>query len=816
MPKKPNFAALCLLALALPQTAFAQAPAVAATAPAPAPHYRAEANGMTLSVQAISEGVIRVRIARSGETPADESWAVPAETRAAHAAITPAANGFATALLAVSVDPATLALTVTDREGRIITRDIGPAARFDGTGFTLAKSFAQAEAIHGLGDKTGGFNRRGGRYVNWNTDAYGYDRGTDPVYKSIPFFVSEGGAAGSYGLFLDNTARAWFDFGHRNADAIELGSDMGAVDYYVIAGPTTQDVVRRYTALTGRSPLPPRWAFGYQQSRYSYMTEAEVREVAARLRADRVPTDVLWLDIDFQDRNRPFTTNPQTFPDLGRLAADMREQGIRLVTITDLHIAAAPNEGHQPYDSGAAGDHFLRRADGSPYVAPVWPGASVFPEFTRADTRRWWGDLYAGFVAQGVAGFWNDMNEPAIFETPTKTMPADVVHRIAGDGMAPRTAPHAEIHNVFGMQNARATFEGLERLRPGERPFVMTRASYAGGQRHAVTWTGDNNSTWDHLNLSIQQLVNLGLSGFIYAGADVGGFTGGASPDLLTRWIQVAAFTPVFRVHAAKEAPRTEPWVDGPDHLALRRQAIEARYRLMPYVYAQAEAASRLGDPLMRPVTYDYPAVAAAPCQRDATFTLGSRILVAAAPRGESDKPYGVCLPAGGWFDYWSGKPVEGGTAGAAWLRIEETPRLERLPVFVRAGSLIPTQPLVQSLAETPAGPLGIAVYPGDDCHGEIYWDDGATTAYRAGGHVRQAMRCAAEDQRLRLTLDRREGAFAPWWKALSFTIHGARGPARVTLNRREVAATYDAAAGTLTVATADLPRGGELVVEYR
>ena len=500
--------------------------------------------------------------------------------------------------------------------------------KLDGRAFTLRKQLPLSTHIFGLGDKTGGLDRRGKAFVDWNTDAYGFSSADDPIYKSIPFFLAVGGEGGSYGLFLDNTRRTWFDFGHREEDVITLGGPDGPIDYYLIAGPSTAEVVRRYTDLTGKAPLTPLWALGYQQSRYSYMTADELRQIAARLRSDRVPTDVLWMDIAYQDRNRPFTIDTNAFPDMKGLVADLGRQGFRAITITDLHVARLPRQGYAPYDSGAAINAFVHNPNGSVYVAPVWPGPSVFPDFTDAKIRTWWGTLFRRQVEDGIAGAWNDMNEPAIFETPTKTMPLDVVHRIASDDFAPRTATHAEIHNVYGMENTRATYDGLRRLAPNERAFVMTRASYAGGQRYAVTWTGDNSATWDHLKLSVQQLINLGLSGFSYSGADVSGFAGGPSPDLLTRWFEIGAFYPVFRDHSATGTPRVEPWVDGPEHLAIRRRFVEERYRLMPYLYALAEQNARTGDPIMRPVFYDYPDALAATCDPAMTFTLGRDLLV--------------------------------------------------------------------------------------------------------------------------------------------------------------------------------------------
>jgi alpha-glucosidase len=772
---------------------------------------------MLMRVTAMTNQILRVRIAADGRMPEDASWAVPASVRARSVQVTPAADGFSTAQ--VRVRYAAGRLVVEDMAGRIISADAPDPVSIQGTGFTLRKDLPQGERIFAMGDKTGAdLDRRGQTYVNWNTDV-AFSSTRDPIYKSIPFFIGTGGPGGSYGLFLDNTYRSSFDFGHVDDRRIAFGASNGPIDYYVIAGPSLAEVTRRYSDLTGRAPLPPRWAFGYQQSRFGYMTGGEVREVAARLRADRVPTDVIWLDIDFQDRNRPFTVNRQAFPDLGKLARDLGRDGIKLVAITDLHVAAAPDQGYAPYDSGVAGGHFVRNPDGSTFVGPVWAGPSVFPDFTDRRTRDWWGALYRPFVAEGIAGFWNDMNEPAVFDTPTKTMPLDTVHHIGGDDFAPRDGTHAEIHNVFGMQNTRATFDGLRALRPDERPFVMTRATYAGGQRYAVTWTGDNSSTWDHLRLSVHQLINLGLSGFAYAGADVGGFTGGPSAELLTRWFQIGAFTPIFRDHSDKGKPRAEPWVDGPEHLAIRRRFIEERYRLAPYLYGLADGNARTGDPVMRPVFYDYPKLLTArTCDQSLAFTVGRALLVAPPPKPESPQAYDVCLPAGGWFDLWSGLPVEGGRPsvdkrdGDALL-VTETPRLDRLPVYVRAGTILPRQPLVQSLSEKPSGPLELHVYPGSECAGDIYADDGHSLGYARGAYLRQHLTCSTDAAGLRLHFDVRQGRFAPWWRRVAIVVHGWQGRATVSAAGRSITATHNDATRTLQFDMADPARATDITI---
>jgi alpha-glucosidase len=342
-------------------------------------------------------------------------------------------------------------------------------------------------------------------------------------------------------------------------------------------------------------------------------------------------------------------------------------------------------------------------------------------------------------------------------------------------------AGHAEIHNVYGMENSRATHDGLLSLRPNVRPFVMTRASYSGGQRYAVTWTGDNSSTWDHLKLAVQQMLSLGLSGFSWSGADIPGFTGGASPELATRWFEIGAFEPVFRGHSAKATPRAEPWVDGPLQLAIRRRFIEERYRLLPYLYSVAKESERTGDPVMRPTFYDYPAMEKASCDQSMAFTLGADLLIAASPNPDQPQAYDICLPGKGWYDYWTGTRL-------ADDRTKETPRLDHLPVFVRPGAIIPKQPLVQSTSETPNGPLKLEVYPGDDCRGEIYFDDGVSIE---GPSLRQQVTCTSSAKGVTLRFAPREGSYRPWWKSIVVTVHGPRTVAK-TIADQPGAATVE------------------------
>ena len=645
----------------------------------------------------------------------------------------------------------------------------------------------------GLGDKPGALDRSGEAFTMWNTDRFGWQESDDPIYKSIPFFLNlRNGRA--LGVFFNNTYRSFFDFGRENAAEYSFGSVDGPLDYFLLYGPSPKEVLTRYAWLTGPTPLPPLWSLGFQQSRYTYSPESELVEVQHRLRADRIPSDVLWLDIDFQKNNMPFTVDPQRFPHFSELVSNLKADKFHLVVITDLHVARQPGIGYAPYDSGIAGDHFVKRPDGSTYVGTVWPGPAVFPDFTQGRTLTWWGSLYKGFVADGVAGFWNDMNEPAVFSTPTKTMPDDVQHRIDMPGFVKRTTDHREIHNVFGMLNSEGTYDGMLTLRPNERPFVMTRASFAGGQRYAVTWTGDNSATWNHLRMTVPQLMNLGLSGFSMAGADVGGFAGSPPADLLTKWLEISAFQPIDRDHSAKGTRPHEVWVDGPAQEKIRRHFIEERYRLLPYLYTVAEQTSHDGIPMMRPLFVEFPDATTdgRPIDLDAggsEFLVGPDLLVAPNPSPEEIAPYEVHLPPGTWYDYWTGERFERATKTQA-RDLEQrdtlhpaqpliiTPALEALPVYVRGGSILPVEPLTQSTDETPNGPLTLRVYPASDratpCTGEVYADDGHTFDFKREAYARIGFSCdVAADGALTISIAPQRGLFKPWWKEYRVEVFG-------------------------------------------
>jgi alpha-glucosidase len=785
-----------------------------------------------MQLTALTDDVLRVRIGRGDALHEDASWAVLAAARQASAHVQAEAEtgwaGFSTHALRVRVDLASLALTVTDLAGNVVQQDqAGWPIEYHGDTFRMYKSIPADEHYFGLGDKPGGLDRRGHAYSMWNTDAYSFQESSDEIYKTLPFFMTfrAGRAAG---VLFDNTFRSSFDFGQQTASVFSFGAEGGPIDYYLLAGPMPKDVLRQYGWLTGFAPLPPMWALGYQQSRSSYYPQERVEEVADRLRTERIPADALYLDIDYQQSMRPFTVDEQRFPHFAELLADLKQKDFRVIAITDMHIANTPGEDYAPYVSGVAGDHFLRSSDGSRYVGKVWPGDSVFPEFTDASARAWWGSLYQRFVHDGVAGFWDDMNEPAIFG-PTKTMPETVRHRIGEPGFTARTATHAEVHNVYGMLNSRATYEGVLALRPDERPFVLTRATYPGGQRYAWTWTGDNASSWNHLRLTTPMLLNLGLSGFSLSGADVGGFSGVPDAALLTKWFEVAAFQPLFREHSSRKSGDREPWIDGPTEEATRRRFIETRYRLMPYLYTAADELSRTGVPILRPLFVEYPHAAADGHAIDldagGEFLFGPDLLVAPPPYPEQQDTYEVKLPPGNWFDFWTGLPVQRATSTPASKpgqkehsaeALTAEPKPDSIPVYVRGGAIVPMAPLTQSTMQNPVGPLTLAIYPGDDCHGSVYIDDGVSFAYRRGAFARIALRCEVTEHSLVLHIGTREGTFPVWWSRFAVEVHGMTEAPHVVRVNGEVAAekaVFDAAAKSVRAEFPD--NGREQVIEF-
>jgi len=767
------------------------------------------AGQIAVRVTAVSDSVIRVRYAKDGTFPDKVSFAVVPDPGfvASRVQIT---NTEKTVFLSTGrfnarIEKATMRIVFEETSGKVILQDHpGYPVAWNGEEFRVWKSMPAGEHYFGLGDKAGVLDHRNQAYTQWNTDWGGFDRGTDPLYKTIPFFIGMSGPS-AYGLFLDNTYWSSFDFGKEKRDAISFGAEGGELDYYFFYGPDPKAVLGEYTQLTGRTPLPPLFMLGYQQSRWCYFPETRVREIAREFRSRKIPADAIWLDIDYQKEHTVFTVDRDHYPHFEGMIQDLAKDGFKTILITDLHIKK--QTGYKPYDEGMAKDEFVKNPDGSVFVGPVWPGDSVFPDFTREETRKWWGTLFADFVHMGVRGFWNDMNEPSVFNAE-KTMPLNTVHRVE-DSRQHRLADHREIHNVFGMENVRATHDGLLALSPDVRPVVMTRAGYAGTQRYAATWTGDNTPTWSQLSVSVSMLLSLGVSGYPLAGDDIGGFGGSPTPELLTRWIELGMFNTIARSHSSLDTSNHEPWADGPEQEAIRRRYIENRYRLLPYIYTSMEETSRTGLPLMRPMFLEFPSETELTAN-DQEFMFGHDLLV--APQlSETLDPLEVKLPAGDWYDYWTGQRV------TAKSPLALHPKLAELPVYVRAGAIIPQQAVVQHVEEIPQGPLELKVYPGSDCRGSVYADDGNSFAYQRGIFFRAQFSCAANADTLKVNLASAEGTYVPWWKDVRVTVFGVpRKPSQVLLNDQPSGQwQFDAERNSVSVLSTYSGSGQELKIAY-
>jgi alpha-glucosidase len=764
---------------------------------------RLKSPGGILAVTVLTPDIIRVRFSPTPEFNRDYSYTIeksPAKPGHVEISTSDSETTLITASLQITLHHAPFGITFADREGRVLDQDettLGTS--WAGERVQVAKRLDDTTAIYGLGEKNGRLNKRGWcnggySYAMWATDTFLYDQSTDPLYVSVPFYLGmrEGR---SYGIFFDNTHRSFFDIGRQRRGVLSFGVEGGELDYYFINGPHPRDAVARYTQLTGRTPLPPRWALGYHQSRWSYYPESRVRKLAADFRQKKVPGEVLWLDVHHLDGYAPFTWDEERFPDPKKLISDLRANGFRVVPIVDPHIKVEP--GHAPYDSGLAGDHFVKLADGTVYEAPVWPSnaekkprQSVFPDFTRDSTRKWWGTLFKDLTEAGVAGIWNDMNEPAVFVSPWKTFPPDAMHDNAGEPVG-----HNAVHNVYGMLNSRATHEGLRHLRPDTRPFVLTRASFAGGQRYAAVWTGDNSSDWSHLQQSIPMLLGLGLSGFSFVGADIGGFAQVATAELFTRWLQAGVFYPFMRAHTEINTPDQEPWAYGERHEAINRRAIELRYELLPHFYSVMAESCAEGLPALRPLFFEFPEDPNA-ADVDDVFLFGRDLLAAPVIRPEQTSR-NTYLPPGDWCDFWTGQILKG--SQRHFFQVT----LESIPVFVRAGGLVFRQPVVQHTGEMAGQPLIVAAYPGAVAgEATFYEDDGETFAFERGGFWRRKFIQQREAARVVLAAEAVEGDYRPATRDLVFRLIAlSGGPKTVSVNGRAISRATQPVADTWLLA---------------
>jgi alpha-glucosidase len=715
--------------------------------------------GPRLAVTPLTDKLFRVRLAPAGAWAPRRSWDV------ARADDDFPSVPFAVAEQAGEVTLTTGALSVhvarhTGRvgfaagPGRVFAADAAPLAWSAAGRVRVAKHIAGGERFYGFGERAGLLEKTGRRLVNWTTDparAHGPD--VDPMYIAIPIYLAlRPGLA--YGLFFHNTYRSVFDVGQTQPEVLALEAEGGEADYYVAFGPTPAEVLASWAALLGTAPLPPRWALGHHQSRWSYLTADEVRGVAAEFRRRDLACDALHLDIYYMRGYRVFTWDP---------VADLRQDGFRVVTIIDPGVKADPD--YSVYQEGLDSEYFVRAADGTVAHGYVWPDDSVFPDFMRPEVRAWWGERQRALTAAGVSGVWNDMNEPVVFDRPFSaggggvgTLPLNAVQGPPGE-----QTTHAEVHNLYGLHMARASHEGLRQQLGDERPFTLTRSGYAGIQRWAACWMGDNNAWWEHLEMALPQLCNMGLSGVPFVGVDVGGFGDNGSAELLARWIQFGALMPFCRNHAAAGTARQEPWAFGPQVEAIYRTYLTLRYRLLPYLYSLFWEAARTGAPILRPLLYHFPNDPATYHLQDQVL-LGPALLAAPILRpGQSARA--VYLPAGEWFDWHSGEKF----AGPGHI-LAPAP-LEHMPLYARAGSVVPLGPVERNTDVAREAPLTLRVFPGD---GEfaLYEDDGRTWAYERGDWCLTRFVLRTTETGLRLSWSR-EGRYLPAARPLLIQVAG-------------------------------------------
>lgn len=679
-------------------------------------------NQVRLQINILSDKIIRFRYGTDGHFARDFSYSVESDLSLigeflrfregkTHLTLT-------TAFLVCKIDRATLQIQITDRAGNIICEDDkgysygkdlegGPIVK-------MSKVSPTGEQYYGLGDKSSYLFMRGKRVQNWCTDSFGFNGNSDPLYKSIPFYYALK-KNGAYGIFLDNTFSSFFDFAAESPGTTSFWATGGEMNYYFVYGPSLISVAEQYTLLTGRPELPPLWALGYHQSKWGYESENKVREIALEFRRRKIPCDALYLDIDHMDNYKSFTWNEKNFPNPGKMIHDLSSQGFHTVAIVNPGIRI--DRSYDLYQEGLLYDLFCKSTDG-PYVkGSVWPGLCLFPDFTLPSARKWWANHFKEMIRKyGVAGIWNDMNEPAIFDLKGRTLPLDTRHDFDGNPCS-----HRKAHNIYGMQMTRASYEGAKEFSYPNRPFVLTRATFAGGQRYSAVWTGDNNSSWEHLRLAIFQVQRLSISGFSFAGADIGGFNLTCSGELLVRWLQTGIFQPFCRNHSkginepdntsVKPAPtdpqidemNQEPWAFGEPYETLCKNIIEFRYKILPCLYTAFWQYVTKGTPVIRPLVF---------IDQDDTetytrmeeFCLGDHLLVCPIiePQVQGRKMY---LPKGRWYNFYSDEATEGGKE--FWAAAG----LDKIPIFIRAGAVIPMYPVMQYVGEKRVDELTLHIY---------------------------------------------------------------------------------------------------------
>jgi alpha-glucosidase len=662
-------------------------------------------NGVLLQITVVRDSVLRFRYAPSGSFPKDFSYAIAKDAVRGynHLEYTEEADKYVikTSKLLLHINKTNLRKSIYDVDGKLINEDeIGFHWEYSydhGCDIVkMSKAEQKMECYFGLGDKPMHLNLKGKRVENWVTDEYAFQKDKDPLYKAIPFFIGLHHEV-SYGIFFDNTFRTYFDFGFERRGTTSYWAQGGEMNYYFFYGPKMEQVVQNYTDLTGKPELPPLWALGFHQSKWSYYPESNVKEVTQKFRDLKIPCDAIYLDIDYMDGWRCFTWNKDYFPDPKGMIDDLTDNGFKTVAIIDPGIKI--DKDNAVYSEALEKGYFCKRADGPLMRGKVWPGECNFPDFTNPEVRNWWSGLYKELIEDiGIAGIWNDMNEPAVMEVPTKTFPLDVRHDYDGNPCS-----HSKAHNIYGMQMVKATYEGVKEYVYPKRPFIITRAAYSGTQRYSSSWTGDNVASWEHLWVANQQVQRMALSGMSFTGTDIGGFSEQPTGELFVRWIQLGVFHPFCRVHSSGDHGDQEPWAFDENVTNITRKFIELRYKLLPYIYTAFRQYVTEGSPMVRSL-FLFDQEDHQTYYRTDEFLFGDHILVCpileANARGRR-----MYLPRGKWYNYWTHEVMEGGKE--QWVDAE----IDSMPLFVKEGAIIPKYPVQQYVGEKKFDEVELEVY---------------------------------------------------------------------------------------------------------
>ncbi|MFK5973577.1 MAG: glycoside hydrolase family 31 protein [Flavobacteriaceae bacterium] len=724
-------------------------------------------NGVILQITVLLDSAVRFRYATGYTFEPDFSYAVSESANRGYNRLevteTKTEYLIETTNVRILVDKATLRVQISDLEGNIFNEDeLGfhweENNEYGGNIVKMSKITQGGESFYGMGDKATHLNLKGKRVNNWVTDQYAYGKDQDPLYKAIPFYIGLHNNK-SYGIFFDNTFRTYFDFAHERRNVTSFWADGGEMNYYFFYGPEMSKVVRLYTDLTGTPELPPLWALGYHQSKWSYFPESRVKEIAKKFRDLKIPCDALYLDIDYMDGFRCFTWDKNRFPNPKQMIADLKSDGFKTVVMIDPGIKT--DKDYWVYNEALEKGYFCKRGDGPNMRGKVWPGECNFPDFTNPEVRAWWAELYKEFMTEiGVDAVWNDMNEPAVMEVPSKTAPLDTRHNFDGN-----PATHRKAHNVYGMQMVRATYEGVKKYVYPKRPFVITRAAFSGTQRYSSTWTGDNIATWEHLWIANIQIQRMCMSGYSFVGSDIGGFAEQPNGELFARWMQLGIFHPFCRVHSSGDHGEQEPWSFGDEITDIVRKFIELRYQLLPYLYTMFYKYSKEGIPMLQSLVH-YDQEDTQTHFRTDEFIFGDQILVCPIqePNAVGRRMY---IPRGNWYNFWTEEVVVGGVE--KWIAAE----LDEIPLFIKEGAILPKYPIQQYVGEKEIEELVLDVYFKEGTENStVYEDSQDGFDYTQGKYSLRSFKLTGKPKEL-IIQQYKDGAFITPYESFKFKFHG-------------------------------------------